>query len=250
MDRLKGKVALVTGAAGSFGRAITAAFVAEGARVLGTDSEADGLAALTEAHGDAAAVLRHDVTDEAQWAAAVAAAREAFGGLHIVVNNAGLASTGEPQDPERVSLAQWRAVNAVNVEGVLLGCQAAIGAMKETGGAIVNISSLAALNPSPRMAAYGASKAAVRHLTRTVAMYCAEQGYPIRCNSVHPGWFPTPMVRASRTPEELEVQRRAIPMGRFGEPEEVAKAVLYLASDEAAYVTGAKLVIDGGVAMR
>jgi NAD(P)-dependent dehydrogenase (short-subunit alcohol dehydrogenase family) len=205
---------------------------------------------LQAAHGGTVAVLGHDVTDEAQWAAAVAAARDAFGALHIVVNNAGVASTGEPQDPERVSLAQWRAVNAINVEGVLLGCQAAIAAMKETGGAIVNISSLAALNPSPRMAAYGASKAAVRHLTRTVAQYCAEQGYPIRCNSVHPGWFPTPMVRASRTPEELEVQRRAIPMGRFGEPEEVAKAVLYLASDEAAYVTGAKLVIDGGSAMR
>jgi NAD(P)-dependent dehydrogenase (short-subunit alcohol dehydrogenase family) len=121
--------------------------------------------------------------------------------------------------------------------------------MRERGGAIINISSIAALNPSPKMAAYGASKAAVRHLTRTVALYCAQQGYNIRCNSIHPGWFMTDLVRNSRTPAELKAQSEAIPLRRFGEIEDVANAALYLASDEARYLTGAKLVVDGGVTM-
>lgn len=245
MPRLDDRVALVTGAAGAFGRAITARLVAEGARVAATDIVGGTIAPA----GDILP-LQHDVTDPAAWDAAVAAAIARFGRIDIVVNNAGLALIEGPQDPEHCTIAHWRAVNTVNAEGVLLGCQAAMRAMKSTGGgAIVNISSLAALNPSPKMVAYGASKAAVRHITRTVAAYCAQQNYNIRCNSIHPGWFPTAMVRASRTPEQLAVQERAIPMGRFGEPAEVAAAVAFLCSDDAAYMTGAKLVVDGGIAM-
>jgi len=131
--------------------------------------------------------LRHDVTDEASWAEAVERTLATYGRLDMLVNNAGFATLPEPQDPETVTIAHWRAVNGVNVEGVLLGCQAGIRAMKAAGGVIVNISSIAALNPSPRMAAYGASKAAVRHLTRTVAAWCTQQGFAIRCNSIHPG---------------------------------------------------------------
>jgi 3(or 17)beta-hydroxysteroid dehydrogenase len=241
--RLAGKVVLVTGAAGGFGRAIEHRLLSEGARLVCTD-----IAPIASSN-DQVLALHHDVTSESSWNDAVEAALARFGGIDVVVNNAGVPLSDGPQDPEHVSLEHWRKIHVVNVEGVLLGCQAAIRVMKNTGGAIVNISSLAALNPSPKMAAYGASKAAVRHLTRTVAAYCAQNGYAIRCNSIHPGWFPTEMVRRSRTPEELAAQERAIPIGRFGEPSEVAAGVAYLSSDDAAYVTGAKLVIDGGVAM-
>ena len=245
--RLAGKVALITGAAGAFGQEMVGLFVAEGARVLATGLAGSELAPLAERHGEAIVTSVLDVREESHWMAATALAQSRFGGLDVLVNNAGISQTGAPQDPEHVKLDQWRAIHAVNVEGVLLGCQAGIRAMRTRGGAIVNISSIAALNPSPRMVAYGASKAAVRHITRTVSAYCAQQGYAIRCNSIHPGWFLTELVRNSRTPAELAAQEKAIPIGRFGKISEVALAALYLASDEAAYITGAKIVIDGGI---
>lgn len=245
--RLAGKVAVITGAAGAFGQEMVALFTAEGGRVLATDLPGTPLPVLLERHGEAVATAELDVRDEAAWAAAMSFAAARFDGLDILVNNAGISQTGAPQDPENVKLDQWRAIHSVNVEGVLLGCQAAIRAMRQRGGSIVNISSIAALNPSPRMAAYGASKAAVRHLTRTVAAYCAQQGFRIRCNSIHPGWFLTDLVRNSRTPAELAAQEQTIPLGRFGKISEVALAALFLASDESAYMTGAKIVIDGGI---
>jgi NAD(P)-dependent dehydrogenase (short-subunit alcohol dehydrogenase family) len=243
--RLDGKVALVTGAAGAFGTAILARLREEGARLIATDISPHDIEAA-----DDLLPVAHDVREEGDWHRVVEAGIDHFGRLDLIANNAGIAQTEGPQDPEHVSLDQWRSIHAVNVEGLLLGCQAGIRALRNEGGVIVNISSLAALNPSPKMAAYGASKAAVRHLTRTVAAYCAEQGYPIRCNSVHPGWFPTELVRAARTPEELAAQERAIPLGRFGEPSEVAAAVAFLCSDDAAYMTGSKLIVDGGISMR
>jgi 3(or 17)beta-hydroxysteroid dehydrogenase len=245
--RLAGKVALITGAAGAFGQEIVGLFLTEGARVLATDLADSELTPLVERHGKAVLTSVLDVREESHWMAATELAQSLFGGLDVLINNAGISQTGTPQDPEQVKLDQWRAIHAVNVEGVLLGCQAAIRAMRTRGGAIVNVSSIAALNPSPRMVAYGASKAAVRHITRTVSAYCAQQGYPIRCNSIHPGWFLTDLVRNSRTPAELATQEKAIPLGRFGKISEVALAALYLASDEAAYMTGAKIVIDGGI---
>jgi NAD(P)-dependent dehydrogenase (short-subunit alcohol dehydrogenase family) len=245
MGRLEGKRAIVTGAAGAFGVAIVARFVAEGARVVATDLAAPPIA---QGHEGKVIALAHDVCVEADWARVVKAAEDNFGGVDIVINNAGISMVhGQPQDVEDISLASWRTVNAVNVEGVLLGCQAAIRAMKGTGGTIVNLSSLAALAPSPKLAAYGATKAAVRHLTRTVAAHCAERGYGINCNSVHPGWTYTPMVRGSRTEDELDIIKQRVPLNRFAEVEEIASAILYLASDEASYLTGAKLVIDGGI---
>jgi NAD(P)-dependent dehydrogenase (short-subunit alcohol dehydrogenase family) len=247
--RVEGKVVLITGAAGAFGQVMTATFVAEGARVLASDLPETALPELAARHGDSVKTVEHDVRDAEQWTRATDLAQATFGGLDVVINNAGISQTQMPQDPEHVDLKQWRDVNTVNVEGVLLGCQAAMRAMRGKGGVIVNISSIAALNPSPRMAAYGASKAAVRHLTRTVAAYCAQQGYDIRCNSIHPGWFMTDLVRNSRTPAELEAQAQAIPMRRFGDIQDVANAALYLASEDARYLTGAKIVVDGGVTM-
>jgi NAD(P)-dependent dehydrogenase (short-subunit alcohol dehydrogenase family) len=245
MKGLTDKVALVTGGAGAFGRAITARLRAEGARVVATDLNASD---IEPAEGLLA--LEHDVTDQQSWERAIDAALDAFGTIDAVVNNAGFATLPEPQDPESVTLHHWRAVHSVNVEGVLLGCQAAMQVMKKRGGVIVNISSISALQPSPKMAAYGASKAAVRHLTTTVAAYCTQRGYKIRCNSIHPGWFPSAMTRSARTPDELAAQERAIPMSRFGLPEELAAVVAFLCSEEASYITGAKLVVDGGIAMQ
>jgi NAD(P)-dependent dehydrogenase (short-subunit alcohol dehydrogenase family) len=247
--RVAGKVAVITGAAGAFGQVMVGLFVEEGAHVVACDLPGTALAELAARHGDAVRTVEHNVLVEEDWVRVVGVAKSAFGKLDILVNNAGVSQTGQPQDPEHVKLDQWRAVNSVNVEGVLLGCQAAIRAMKERGGAIVNISSIAALNPSPKMIAYGASKAAVRHMTRTVAAYCAQQGYNIRCNSIHPGWFLTKLVLDSRTPAELEAQEKLIPLRRFGQVMDVARATLFLASDEAQYMTGAKVVVDGGVTM-
>jgi 3(or 17)beta-hydroxysteroid dehydrogenase len=245
MNGLAGKVALVTGAAGTLGRAVTSRLRAEGTKVVATDLRPDGLVAA-----DDLLALAHDVTDPKSWELVLAQALARFGVIDALINNAGIGNLHEPQDPETVTLAHWRAVHSVNVEGVLLGCQAAIRAMKHRGGVIVNISSLSALAPSPKMAAYGASKAAVRQLTMTVAAYCAQQGYKIRCNSIHPGWFLSAMTQGARTPEELAAQERAVPMQRFAAPEEMAASIAFLCSDESSYVTGAKLVVDGGLAMQ
>lgn len=245
MRGLAGKVALVTGAAGTLGGAITARLRAEGARVIATDKQS-----CPFVRADDLLPLVHDVTNPESWAYIIDTSLQAFGAIDVVVNNAGLGTLPEPQDPESVSLAHWRAVNSVNVEGVLLGCQAAIRAMKHRGGVIINVSSLAAFAPSPKMAAYGASKAAVRQLTMTVAAHCAQRGYKIRCNSIHPGWFLSAMTQGARTAEELAAQERAIPMTRFADPEEMASCVAFLCSEEASYVTGARLIVDGGLAMQ
>lgn len=244
MARMQDRTVLVTGAAGGIGKAITAACLAEGARVVATD-----LHPAQAVPGDERIVwAQHDVRSESEWGRAINSAQEKFGRLDCVINNAGLSTLDGPQDPENISLEHWRAVQAINVEGVLLGCKYAIQAMKATGGAIVNISSIAGLRPS-FMCAYGASKAAVRHLTRSVALYCMQRGYAIRCNSVHPGFIVTPMLRASLSPQALEEQKNGIPMHRFGRPEEIAAAVIYLCSEESAYVTGTRLVVDGGILM-
>jgi 3(or 17)beta-hydroxysteroid dehydrogenase len=242
--RLAGKTAIITGAAGGFGTAMTDRMLREGAFVVATDLDVSGIAPQ-----DALLPIAHDVTDEAGWKSVIDAAVRKFGRVDVLVNNAGISQTSGLQDPEHIDIGQWRAISAVNVEGVILGCQAAIKTMKGHGGSIINFSSIAALDPTPRMLAYGASKAAVLHITRTVAAYCAKQAYNIRCNSIHPGWFPTAMTMSSRTPAEMAAQELAVPLKRFGTAAEIASAVLYLASDEAAYLTGTRLVIDGGVSM-
>jgi NAD(P)-dependent dehydrogenase (short-subunit alcohol dehydrogenase family) len=256
MSRLAGKVTLVTGAAQGIGAAIARAFVAEGATVLVTDIRDAGGAALAATLGPAAHYHRLDVRREQDWTAAVDAALDRYGRLDVVVNNAGITGFEEgpvPHDPEHATLDAWHAVLATNLDGVFLGCQHAIRAMRRTGtGSIVNISSRSGLVGIPLAAAYAASKAAVRNHTKSVALYCAQQGLAIRCNSVHPAAIMTPMWNAMLGAEPGRAEREAAlvrdtPLRRFGTPDEVALAVVYLASDESTYTTGAELVLDGGL---
>lgn len=248
--RLKDKVAIVTGAASGIGRAVAARFAAEGATVVLTDKNtADGdeaAAALGKPHRFAAL----DVRSETEWDAVVADTVQRYGRLDVLVNGAGV---GIPKSIEDTTLEEWRFVHAVNSEGVFLGCRAAVRAMKaQKSGSIINVSSVAGLIGSPDLAAYCSSKGAVRLLTKSVALHCAKRGYGIRCNSVHPSFVDTPMVRAlagaARDPDKaFEQLAKSAPMGRLGTVEEVAYAILYLASDESTFTTGTEMVIDGGM---
>ncbi|WP_031549407.1 SDR family oxidoreductase [Parvularcula oceani] len=250
MPELAGKLCIVTGAARGIGLAISKAFAEEGASVLLTDkNEAEGRVAA-EALGQRFLCL--DVAEEGDWARLAEAAPQA----DVVVNNAGVTGFEEgarPHDPEHASLADWRAVHAVNLDGTFLGCRYAIGAMRQKGeGAIVNISSRSGLVGIPGAAAYASSKAAVRNHTKTVALYCAQQGWRISCNSVHPAAILTPMWEPMLGEGEERASRMAAlvadtPLKRFGEPSEVAAVCVLLASGEAAYMTGAEINLDGGL---
>ena len=246
--RLVGKTALITGAASGLGAACARRFHAEGAQVVLTDRNGPGVQSVANAL-DGAAWIVHDVASEEDWDAAVALAASRFGRLDILVNNAGV---GLFKSVETTTLDEWRQVMAVNSDGPFLGCRAGVLAMKAAGGSIVNVSSAAGLVGDGNLAAYCASKGAVRMLTKSVALHCARRGYGIRCNSVHPSFADTPMVQemvdAARSPERMRAGlAQASPLGRLARPEEVVAAMLFLASDEASYVTGAELVIDGGL---
>jgi 3(or 17)beta-hydroxysteroid dehydrogenase len=246
LGRLDGKVALITGAASGIGRATAGLFHRQGAKVAATDRNEAGLKALGE---DADLTLVQDVTDEARWREVVDAAVAAFGRLDILVNSAGIAVLG---NIETTTLADWRKVNAVNVEGAFLGCREAVRAMKGTGGSIVNLSSVAGIIGDASSTAYCASKGAVRLLTKSAALHCARAGYGIRVNSVHPSFAETPMVlegiARAKDPERVRAGlMRAAPMGRMGRAEEVANMILFLASDESSFTTGAEFMVDGGL---
>lgn len=261
MTRLQGKVALVTGAARGIGAAIARAFVAEGATVVLVDLlDAEGRA-VAASLGAAARYEHLDVRRAEEWERVMGVVRERFGRLDVLVNNAGITGFEEgpvAHDPEHATLEAWHAVLATNLDGVFLGCQQAIRAMRRNPGpaagtgSIVNISSRSGLVGIPLAAAYAASKAAVRNHSKSVALYCAQQGLRIRCNSVHPAAIMTPMWDAmlgegpGRAAREAAIVRDT-PLRRFGTPAEVAHAVVYLASDESAYTTGAELVLDGGL---
>ncbi len=257
MNRLSGKTALITGAAQGIGAAIAQLFVAEGAMVYVSDINHEKGQQLAKQVGNQAAYIPLDVSKENEWQKACDYILEQSGKLDIVVNNAGVtgyhANLG-PQDPEHASLESWEAVHAVNLNGVFLGCKYAIKAMKNTsgGGSIVNISSRSGLVGIPQAAAYASSKAAVRNHTKSVALYCAEMGYAIRCNSIHPAAILTEMWETmlgtgEQREKNIQLFTREVPQKRFGKPEEVAYAALYLASDESAYITGIELTIDGGI---
>jgi 3(or 17)beta-hydroxysteroid dehydrogenase len=250
MGRLAGKTALVTGAASGIGLRTAQRFVEEGARVAMTDWNAEVLREAAAQFGDEVITIAHDVTDEDAWIAAVAKAVEKLGSISILLNSAG---TGRATNVEETTLEDWRRVMAVNADGTFLGCKHGVLAMKQTGGgAIVNISSASGLVGGHNMAAYNASKGAVRLLTKSVALHCARKNYGITCNSVHPAFIMTPMVEGliargkdpAATQAKLEAQ---IPIGRLGEATEVADMIVYLSSDEARFVTGAEFVIDGGL---
>ena len=256
--RVEGKVALVTGAAQGLGEATARLLAREGARVAVTDINFAGVSKLADSlnadRGDCALAIRHDVTREEQWIDAVAETDRRFGGLHVLVNNAGIGLT---KDFETVTLEEWRRVHAIDLDGVFLGCKQAIPLIAKTvqqtglGGSIVNISSISGIIAGHNMAAYNSAKAAVRHLSKSVALHCAKHAYGIRCNSVHPVFIATPildgLVKRLGREEAYTKLGRQVPLGHIGEPDDVAYAVLYLASDESKFVTGAELKVDGGI---
>lgn len=255
MADLNGMVAVVTGGASGLGRAIAERLTRDGARAVITDVQAE-LAASVAAEIGADHVV-HDVTDEQNWTEVLARVVERHGGVHVLVNNAGIFGPRENVDPEHMSFADWRQTMAVNLDGVFLGCKAAIPVIRDSGGgSIVNIASIAGSLATPYATGYGASKAAVRQLTTSVAQYCAQVKNGVRCNSVHPGVVLTPQYRAlaafraeaeGSTVEEVLAETAArTPLGELVSADEVAAMVAFLASDESRHTTGSMFVVDGG----
>jgi NAD(P)-dependent dehydrogenase (short-subunit alcohol dehydrogenase family) len=245
MGQVDGKVAIVTGGASGIGAACAMLLAREGADVIVTDIDDDRGAAVAQnirRAGARALYHHHDVTEEAGWPAVIEAA-ERRGKLGILVANAGIFIPGPVTE---IALADWRKLTAVNIDGVFLSVKHALPAMRRSGaGSIIILSSLAGLRGYPGLAAYCASKGAVRLFAKAAAMECAEAGDNIRVNSVHPGVIDTPI-----WPAGTDVHARAkavVPMARAGEAEEIAKGVLFLASDASSYMTGAELVLDGGM---
>ena len=250
--RLAGKVALVTGAASGIGAATVELMLREGARVLATDIDADrgeALRAKLAAHSEhRIAFAERDVTQERDWESAIAFAAERLGPLDVLVNNAGVIPAIVPL--AQTGLDEWRRVMAVNLDGAFLGVKHAIRAMTGRGGAIVNVSSAAALVGMPLNGAYGAAKAGVLMLTKCAALECAQLDPPIRVNAVHPGYIATGMTEAiSDTLGSERFQRRvrkAVPLRRLGEPADIAEAIVFLACDQSKFATGSSVVVDGG----
>ncbi len=256
MGRVSGKKALITGAAQGLGAADAWMLAREGAQVLLTDIQGDAVAAQAEAinaelGAGTAFAMAHDVTNPEHWDAAIALAASAMGGLSVLVNNAGVGVRG---DIETCTLEEWHRGFAINVDSVFLGCQKALPLMRDNQpGSIINISSIAGLIASHTMPGYNASKAAVWMLTKSVALYCAKKGWDIRCNSVHPTFIDTPILDGisanAGVAKDVVMGKlaRQVPLGRVGEPNDIANGVLYLASDESRFMTGAELKLDGGI---
>ncbi|MEP3226387.1 MAG: SDR family oxidoreductase [Parasphingorhabdus sp.] len=250
MHRLSEKFCVITGAARGIGKAIAQSFVDEGATVLLTDCDEGTLKQVGEELNCSTLVL--DVAKEADWNQLA----NRYPTADVVVNNAGI--TGfeagiAPHDPENASLENWRAVHQVNLDGTFMGCRYAIRAMKEKGtGSIINISSRSGMVGIPGAAAYASSKAGIRNHSKSVALYCAQFGWKIRCNSIHPAAIMTPMWEpmlgeGKQREDAMAALVKDTPLRRFGEAEEVAAVALLLASDEASYITGAEMTIDGGI---
>ena len=250
MKRLEHKRCLVTGAARGIGEAIAARFLREGAQVILSDIDFDATAETAQRLGGTPYAL--DVAQESHWDRLA----QDYPEMDVVVNNAGITgfeTSSAPQDPENAALEDWRRVHRTNTDGTFLGCRYAIRAMRKAeAGSIINISSRSGLVGIPAAAAYAASKAAIRNHSKTVALYCAQQGLNIRCNSLHPAAILTSMweVMLGDGPDRAARMASFVadtPMKRFGTAEEVAAVALMLASDEAAYMTGAELTLDGGL---
>lgn len=250
MPELSDNLCVVTGAASGIGKAICMAFVAEGAQVILTDIDAEAGQFAAEEIG--CEFIGLDVREEADWEALAERAPQ----IDTMVNNAGVTGfefSPGPHDPEHATLADWRAVQAVNSDGTFLGCRYALRAMKARGeGAIINISSRSGLVGIPGAASYAASKAAIRNHTKSVALYAAQQGWRIRCNSIHPAAILTPIWEPMLgTGPDREARMAALvadtPLRRFGTAEEVAALAVFLASAKSAYMTGSELTLDGGL---
>lgn len=261
VNRLEGKIVLVTGAARGIGAAIVRAFAGEGALVLATDIDDAAGMELAGSFPQRVAYARLDVREEADWRRVMARALDDYGSINVLVNNAGI--TGfeagvAAHDPEHAALEDWRAVHRTNLDGVFLGCKHGLALMKAPradggrGGSIVNMSSVSGLVGGHNLAAYNASKGGVRLLTKSVALHAARAGYAVRCNSVHPSFVDTQMVRAmiEAAPDPAKARERLarqVPLGRIAEARDIVPLVLYLASDESRFVTGAEFVVDGGL---
>jgi NAD(P)-dependent dehydrogenase (short-subunit alcohol dehydrogenase family) len=255
LSRLENKVVLISGGASGIGAATARLVVREGGKAVLADRDEPKGRALAGELGDATLFVPIDVTDEAAWNKAVAATVEKFGGLHGLLNAAGV---GVRNSIEDCTLAEYRRVNDINGLGTFLGCKAAVPAMKKAamthvgGGSIVNISSVLGLRGASYAMAYCASKGAVRLLTKHVALHCAQMKYNIRCNSVHPGYIDTPMIAPRLDQPVGNMSGRQWlgelhPLGRLGRPEEVAAMILFLLSDESSFSTGSEFVCDGGL---
>lgn len=254
MGRLNGKTAFISGAARGLGAEMARLMHSEGANVMVSDILVEEGEVLVDGY-DNMSFVAHDVLDEDQWVSAYAATQDTFGGLDILVNNAGIAHDATPL--ESTSLEQWRRVVGIDLDAVFLGCKHAIPMMKQRGGSIVNISSIYGIVGSAGQAPYHAAKGGVRLLSKALAVELAQLEYKIRVNSVHPGFVVTDLVREglkravdnglmpgeNEAVDQLTLQT---PMGRLGAPRDIAHAVLFLASDESAWVTGTELVVDGG----
>lgn len=256
MRRLENKIALITGAARGIGKAIAELFHKEGAYVILSDIRDEEGKTVASSLGNNSEYLSLNVKNENEWIAVSEYLMKKFSGIDILVNNAGITGfleTNGPFDAENVDLVSWQEVHKVNLDGVMFGCKYAIKLMKEKrNGSIVNISSRSGLVGIPGAVAYASSKAGVRNHTKSVALYCAEKNYNIRCNSIHPGAIMTPMWDAvlgegEQREKNIKSIEAGVPVGHFGEPLDVAYAALYLASDESKYVTGIELTIDGGI---
>lgn len=255
MGKMDGKVALVTGGAEGIGATVGRMIVAEGGSVMLCDVQIDKAKALADELGENADAFELDVRELSQWEKAVAATVERFGKLTTLCNIAGISEPGNVVDG---SLDTWERTIDINLNGPFYGARAAMPAMEASGepGAIVNIGSMIAIRPAAFVAAYSASKAGLVGLTRSIALDCAERGVPIRANMVHPGAIRTPMYDRYKfsgmaEPDDIERDFAAThPMNRIGEPEEVAKAVVFLASDDASFTTGVDLTVDGGGSIR
>ena len=255
MGRVDGKKAFITGGAQGLGEATARMFAREGAKVTVTDINGAGAeavaASINEEHGAGTAFAwQHDVTDGERWQEVLKSAYEAMGGLNVLVNNAGIGSLGSVEDE---SYETFKHVQTVDVDSIFLGCKYAIPMMRDHGlGSIINISSIAGIIASGNYVSYNTAKAAVRHISKSIALHCAKStGGQIRCNSVHPVFINTPILDRTKEmfgeEEALAKLGRQIPLGKVGEPDDIAYAVLYLASDESKLVTGIELKVDGGI---
>ena len=253
MGRVSGKMAIVTGAAQGLGAATAMMLAKEGAKVTLTDINGDGVAAMADQvnakYPGQAFSYQHDVTSEDRWQDIIKGASDQMGGLNVLVNNAGIGSHGTI---ESENYDTFRKVQSVDVDSIFLGCKYAVPVMRDHApGSIVNISSIAGLIASANYVSYNTAKAAVWMISKSIAMHCARAGTNIRCNSVHPTFIDTPILDRTKemfgAEEALAKLARQVPMGKVGEPDDIAYAVLYLASDESKFMTGAELKIDGGI---
>lgn len=243
MQRVEGKVCIITGAASGIGREDALLLAREGAKVVLTDLNEEAGRQVAAEIGANALFIRHDIASESDWQNVVKTTVEHFGRLDVLVNNAAILALGSIED---TTLELWQKVQKINGDGYFLGCKYAIQAMKENGGgSIINMSSVAALGAMPMFCAYSASKGAVAAMTRSIALHCKQQGYRIRCNSVHPDGVNTPMTQAlaggQAIPQEVLDQD---PMNRMAAPRDIANVVLFLATDESRFVNGAEIRVD------